>query len=100
MEYQSGVPRYVQIADMIRRELKGEGERIPSEHELCARFKVSRPTIRQALERTSWNKNRAAALLRLNRTTLVEKLKKRGWSTEEDSESSAADRARGKGEPG
>lgn len=50
MEYQSGVPRYVQIADVIRRELKGEGERIPSEHELCARFKVSRPTIRQALD--------------------------------------------------
>jgi transcriptional regulator with GAF, ATPase, and Fis domain len=33
--------------------------------------------IRQALERTDWNKNRAAALLRMNRTTLVEKLKKR-----------------------
>ena len=50
MEYQSGVPRYVQIADVIRRELKGEGERIQSEHELCAQFKVSRPTIRQALD--------------------------------------------------
>jgi transcriptional regulator with PAS, ATPase and Fis domain len=34
--------------------------------------------ILQALERTGWNKNRAASLLRLNRTTLVEKLKKRG----------------------
>ena len=33
--------------------------------------------IRQALERTDWNKNRAAHLLRMNRTTLVEKLKKR-----------------------
>jgi GntR family transcriptional regulator len=50
VEYQTGVPRYIQIADLIRRELKGEGERIPSEHELCARFKVSRPTIRQALD--------------------------------------------------
>ena len=50
MEYQAGVPRYLQIAEVIRRELKGEGERIPSEHELCARFKVSRPTIRQALD--------------------------------------------------
>ncbi len=34
--------------------------------------------IRQALERTNWNKNQAAALLQMNRTTLVEKLKKRG----------------------
>jgi DNA-binding NtrC family response regulator len=33
--------------------------------------------IRQALERTSWNKNRAAHLLRLNRTTLVEMLKRK-----------------------
>jgi len=34
--------------------------------------------ILQALERTDWNKNRAASLLKLNRTTLVEKIKKRG----------------------
>ncbi len=34
--------------------------------------------ILQALERTSWNKNQAANLLKLNRTTLVEKLKKKG----------------------
>jgi len=33
--------------------------------------------IRQALERTSWNKNRAARLLGLNRTTLVEMLKRK-----------------------
>jgi DNA-binding NtrC family response regulator len=33
--------------------------------------------IVQALERTTNNKNQAAALLRLNRTTLVEKLKRR-----------------------
>lgn len=32
----------------------------------------------QALNRTGWNKNRAAQLLQMNRTTLVEKLKKRG----------------------
>jgi len=33
--------------------------------------------ILAALERTGWNRNRAAGLLRLNRTTLVEKLKKK-----------------------
>jgi GntR family transcriptional regulator len=50
VNYRSGVPRYVQIADAIRRELRGGGERIPSEHALCAKFKVSRPTVRQALD--------------------------------------------------
>ncbi len=34
--------------------------------------------IMKALEQTRWNKNKAAQLLRLNRTTLVEKIKKRG----------------------
>jgi len=33
--------------------------------------------IRQALDRTGWNKNRAARLLGLNRTTLVEMLKRK-----------------------
>lgn len=33
--------------------------------------------IRQALDRTGWNKNRAARLLNLNRTTLVEMLKRK-----------------------
>ncbi len=33
--------------------------------------------ILKALEKTAWNKNKAASLLRLNRTTLVEKIKKR-----------------------
>jgi len=32
----------------------------------------------QALERTNWNRNQAAQLLGLNRTTLVEKIKKKG----------------------
>ena len=50
MNYRPGIPRYLQIADAIRRDLRGEGERIPSEHRLCAKFKVSRPTIRQALD--------------------------------------------------
>ena len=34
--------------------------------------------ILQALERTGWNKNQASKLLNMNRTTLVEKLKKKG----------------------
>jgi GntR family transcriptional regulator len=50
VNYRPGIPRYLQIADVIRHELRDEGERIPSEHALCARFKVSRPTIRQALD--------------------------------------------------
>ena len=36
--------------------------------------------IDQALERTSGNRNQAARLLGLNRTTLVEKLRKRSES--------------------
>ena len=34
--------------------------------------------ILRALEKTGWNRNQAAHLLRLNRTTLVEKIKKKG----------------------
>ena len=34
--------------------------------------------ILKALEKTGWNRNQAAILLRLNRTTLVEKIKKKG----------------------
>ena len=33
--------------------------------------------IEQALSKTQWNRNQAAQLLRLNRTTLVEKIKKK-----------------------
>lgn len=34
--------------------------------------------IMKALEKTGWNRNQAAILLKLNRTTLVEKMKKKG----------------------
>jgi DNA-binding NtrC family response regulator len=34
--------------------------------------------IMKALEKTGWNRNQAAMLLKLNRTTLVEKMKKKG----------------------
>ena len=37
--------------------------------------------VDQALARTNGNKNRASMLLGLNRTTLVEKLRKRGMIT-------------------
>ncbi len=44
--------------------------------ELVAQFEND--LILKALEQTKWNKNQAAQLLGLNRTTLVEKIKKRG----------------------
>jgi len=44
--------------------------------------------IRQALAKTGWNKNRAAQLLRVNRTTLVEMIKRR--SLQNESETSSA----------
>src|SRR5260221_13711562 len=50
----ASVPRYAQIATSLRgRIAAGEyppGARIPSEHELAARFNVGRPTVRQATE--------------------------------------------------
>jgi DNA-binding NtrC family response regulator len=50
-------------------------------HEVVNRFEAD--LILQALERTHWNKNQAARLLGLNRTTLLEKIKKKGLSPEE-----------------
>jgi DNA-binding NtrC family response regulator len=44
--------------------------------DLVAKFEND--LILKALEQTKWNKNQAANLLQLNRTTLVEKIKKRG----------------------
>ena len=41
--------------------------------------------ILRALEKTGWNRNQAAGLLRLNRTTLVEKIKKKGLRPPGDS---------------
>lgn len=38
--------------------------------------------ILKALQQTGWNKNKAAVLLKLNRTTLVEKIKKKGLEKE------------------
>lgn len=39
--------------------------------------------IRQALEATGWNKNRASQLLNLKRTTLIEKIRAKGLTQEE-----------------
>src|SRR2546428_1679038 len=50
LNYRPGIPRYLQIADTIRGELRDEGERIASEHTLCARFKVSGRQTRRALD--------------------------------------------------
>lgn len=41
--------------------------------------------ILRALEKTGWNRNQAASLLRLNRTTLVEKIKKKGLTPPNES---------------
>jgi DNA-binding NtrC family response regulator len=45
-------------------------------HEVVDRFEAE--LILRALEQTHWNKNQAARLLGLNRTTLLEKIKKKG----------------------
>ena len=44
----------------------------------------ARDVIRQALDATGWNKNRAAKLLGLKRTTLVEKIRTLGIEPDED----------------
>jgi DNA-binding NtrC family response regulator len=47
-------------------------------HEVVDRFEAD--LILRALEQTHWNKNQAARLLGMNRTTLLEKIKKKGLS--------------------
>ncbi len=49
-------------------------------NEVVDRFEAD--LILQALEQTHWNKNQAAQLLGLNRTTLIEKIKKKGLTPE------------------
>ena len=51
-------------------------------NEVVDRFEAD--LILQALEQTHWNKNRAAQLLGLNRTTLIEKIKKKRLSADDE----------------
>ena len=44
---------------------------------------LEREILLKALEKTNWNRNKAAYLLGMNRTTLVEKLKKKGLRKED-----------------
>ncbi|MCB2186461.1 MAG: sigma-54 dependent transcriptional regulator [Deltaproteobacteria bacterium] len=78
----AGLPNYARPRPEIPSSL--EGLPMPPEgvdfNQAVDAFETS--LIRQALERTDWVKNRAAALLKLNRTTLVEKIKKKGISPE------------------
>jgi len=64
----------------VRTPLRTDAPRIPSTgipfNDVVDRFETD--LILQALEQTHWNKQRAAQILGLNRTTLLEKIKKKG----------------------
>ena len=45
---------------------------------------LERQLLEQALEQTQWNKNQAAKLIGLNRTTLIEKIKKKNLSPDKE----------------
>jgi len=51
---ESPLPLYRQLADTLRAGIRSgdypQGSRIPSEHELAARFGIGRPTVRQATD--------------------------------------------------
>ena len=54
LDTSSPTPLYQQLQDLLRQEISSKvrkpGDRLPSEHELCHRFGITRPTVRQALE--------------------------------------------------
>ena len=54
MTERRAAPRYLRIADALRARIRasrrGGAERLPSEHALCRQFRVSRMTVRQALD--------------------------------------------------
>jgi len=95
----SPVPYYYQLAEILRREYvnssRGEVLQLPSEIELASRFKLSRATVRHALdtlENEGWiyrQKGRGAFApyrrVQQDLTQLVsttEDIKRRGWSLE------------------
>lgn len=76
----------IEIADLPERYRKAPIQSDPSHVEIpesgvdfnSAVDAYENALIIRALQKTGWNRNQAALLLRLNRTTLVEKIKKKG----------------------
>jgi len=54
-DYKQALPRHSAVYEMLRQHISDgvyrEGDLLPSENELCALHKVTRPTIRKALDR-------------------------------------------------
>src|SRR5665647_1345606 len=57
MDYTAVLPRHSKVYEILRQHINEgvyqEGDLLPSENELCALHKVTRPTIRKALDRLS-----------------------------------------------
>lgn len=76
----------VEVSDLPEKYRKGAMEADPSKLDIpdsgvdfnTAVDNYENALIMRALEKTGWNRNQAALLLKLNRTTLVEKIKKKG----------------------
>ncbi len=54
LDKEQNIPRYLAITDILQEEIKDKyqpGARLPSENELCSRFRVNRYVVRQALAR-------------------------------------------------
>jgi GntR family transcriptional regulator len=59
IDHNSPIPFYVQVQEVLRGQIeRGDwhaGDQLPSEHELCERFDVSRTVIRQALSEMEYD---------------------------------------------
>ncbi len=55
IKHADGIPKYIQLANLLREKLAAReyspGQQIPTETELCERYKVSRVTVREAIDR-------------------------------------------------